>query len=555
VTLLPLMFPLAACGDREAPDAAAARAPLYTNLGSHHHAISTESAGYFDQGLALSYAFNHAEAIRAFRQAATLDPDCAMCYWGVAFALGPNINAPITEEAAKESYQEIGRARDLARGASEKERAYIEALAKRYVADPKADRPPLDSAYAASMRDLARRFPDDLDAQTLFAQSLMDTSPWNYWDRNGTPRAFTNEVLGTLESVIARNPNHAGAIHLYIHAVEASPDPGRAEQHADRLASLMPGAGHIVHMPAHIYVRTGRYGDATKANQAAIKADDEYLAGDAVAGNMTYQIGYYPHNIHFMVASASFEGRKADALKAAEEVKAKLHADMFSDPGMGGMVQHFALTPLFTKVRFAVWDEVLAEPPPPDGLTYMQAIWHGARGLAHAARNQIAEAEKEREAMAAIKDSPALETLGISSVNVASDIVAIAHELLEGELAVKQRRAGAAADHFAKAVAIEDALTYMEPPDWPIPVRQLKGDAMLALGRPVEAEGAFREDLRQWPDNGWSLAGLQASLARQGKTRDAAAAEARFEEVWKGADRDVRDARLQASTVARASVR
>ncbi len=296
------------------------------------------------------------------------------------------------------------------------ERAYIDALAKRYVADPKAERAPLDRAYADAMREVVKRFPDDLDAATLFAQSLMDTSPWNYWEQDGSPRQFTNEVIASLESVLARKDDHAGAIHLYIHAVEASPNPGRAEKYADKLAALVPGAGHLVHMPGHIYLRTGRYNDASMANVDAIKADEAYFAGDAVAGNMTYQVGYYPHNIHFFVASASLEGRRADALKAADDVRAKVHADMMRDPAMGGMMQHMHLTPLYAKVRFSLWDQVLAEPAPADDLPYMRAMWHAARGLAHAAQGRLKEAEAERTALAALKDDPALKTLYVSSV-------------------------------------------------------------------------------------------------------------------------------------------
>jgi tetratricopeptide (TPR) repeat protein len=526
---------LAGCSSRPAPPTV----PLYDNLGDHHHAITTASPDaqkYFDQGLRLSYAFNHAEAIRAFRQGIDLDASCAMCYWGVAFALGPNINAPITEEAAAEAYQAIEQARKVAGGATENERAYIEALAKRYVPDPKAARPPLDGAYAEAMRDLARRFPDDLDATTLFAQSLMDTAPWNYWQQDGSPRPFTNDVLAALESVLARHANHAGAIHLYIHAVEASPNPGRAEPHAEKLPVLMPGAGHIVHMPAHIYLRTGRYKDASLANQSAAKVDETYFAGNRAAGNMMYEIGYYPHNIHFFVASASMEGRRADALRAAEDVRAKVHAGMLRDPAMGGMVQHFHLTPLFVKIRFAMWDEILAEPGPPQDLPYMRAMWYAARGMALAARGRLDGADAERVVLGAVKDLPALKTLGVSSVNTASSLVAIAYELLQGDIAVRRRRASEALDHFMLAVALEDALTYMEPPDWPIPVRQLQGTALVELGRAKEAEAVFRDDLKKFPDNGWSLSGLQASLERQGRARDAAEVKGRLDRAWALAD-------------------
>ncbi len=527
------------CSRQPAAEPDASRAPLYDNLGTYQVPITTRSPDaqkYFNQGFTLSYAFNHAEAIRAFRQASMLDPSCAMCQWGIAFALGPNINAPITPDAAKEAFEAIEQARSVAGGATDRERAYIDALAKRYTANPAAERAPLDNAYAQAMRAVAQRFPDDLDAATLFAQSLMDTAPWNYWNLDGSPRAFTNDVIAALESVLARKPDHMGAIHLYIHAVEASPNPGRAEPYADRLAALTPGAGHIVHMPGHIYLRTGRYTDASVANERAIKADEAYFAGNPVAGNMMYEIGYYPHNMHFLVASASMEGRRAAALKAADEVRAKMHADMLRDPGMGGMVQHMQLTPLFTKVRFGLWDDVLADAAPPADVSYMQALWHTARGLAMAARGRIEDAEKERAAVAAIKDDASLKTLMISSVNPGSAVVAIAYEVLSGELAAKRRRPVETARHFTTAVTLEDGLTYMEPPDWPIPVRQLQGAALLEIGRHADAERAFRDDMKKFPNNGWSLSGLQASLERQGRGAEAAAVKAQLAEAWRLAD-------------------
>ena len=528
---------VAACSSE--PEESEPAVPLYDNLGDYHHEITTASdraQQYFDQGLRLSYAFNHAEAIRSFQQAAELDPGCAMCYWGVAFALGPNINAPITEDAAKEAWEAIGQARTRASNASDRERAYIDALARRYTVDPKAARPALDGAYAEAMRDVMRRFPDDLDAATLFAQSLMDTSPWNYWDLQGNPRPFTNEVVGTLESVLARQADHAGAIHLYIHAVEASPNPARAAQYADKLPALVPGAGHLVHMPAHIYLRVGRFSEASKANEDAIKVDTAYLAGDAAPNNMTYQIGYYPHNMHLLVTAASMEGRRAEALKAAEDVRARMHGDMLQDPGMGGMVQHMNMTPLLTKVRFGLWDQVLAEPAPADGLPYMQAIWHATRGLAYGAQGNLREAQVEQAAVVALKDDESLKTLGISSVNFASAIVAIASDVLAGDLAMRQRRGAEAARHFASAVAREDSLIYMEPPDWPIPVRQLQGAAMLELGRLREAEAAFRDDMKKFPENGWSLSGLLASLQRQGRQGEAATVQTRLDQAWRNAD-------------------
>jgi tetratricopeptide (TPR) repeat protein len=544
---LAVVTALAGCSTRPAEAPAAPRVPLFDNLGAFHFPVTTTSADaqkYVDQGMRLSYAFNHAEAIRAFREAARLDPACAMCDWGVAYALGPNINAPITEDAAKEAYQAIEQAKTKSEKASDREKAYIGALAKRYAVDPKAERAPLDKAYAEAMRDVVKRFPDDLDAATLFAQSLMDTSPWNYWNLDGTPHSFTPDVLAALESVLKRKPDHLGAIHLYIHAVEASPDPGRAEQYADTLPALAPGAGHLVHMPAHIYLRVGRFNDASAANQTAIKADEAYLAGDAVPGNMTYQLGYYPHNIHFFVTSALMEGRRADAVKAAEEVRHHMPVDMLRDPAAGGMGQHMALAPIFTKVRFGLWNDVLAEADPGEEFPYMRAMWHVARGLAQAAQGRVAEAEKERAALAALKDLPALKTVLISSVNTASAILAIANEVLSAEIAAKRRNAADALRHYAQAVKLEDGLIYMEPPDWPIPVRQLQGASALELGRARDAEAAFRGDLKKFPGNGWSLSGLQASLERQRRTSDAAAVKAEFEKSWSAADTKVAAGRV-----------
>jgi tetratricopeptide (TPR) repeat protein len=547
-SIIAILVLCTACSKAQEP--AARKAPLYDNLGNLHHEITTstpEAQRYFDQGLILSYAFNHAEAIRSFRQAAAIDPDCAMCFWGMAYALGPNINAPITPEAAKEANKALDLAAGRAEKASAKEQAYIAALARRYSSDPTAARPPLDAAYAAAMRDLVAKFPDDLDAATLYAQSLMDTSPWNYWNADGSPCEFTNEVLASLESVLKRKPDHSGAIHFYIHAVEASPDPKRAEQYADRLPALVPGAGHLVHMPAHIYLRTGRFNDASAANENAIKADAAYKAGNAVAGNMMYDVGYIPHNPHFFVVSASLEGRRADALRAADDVKGKMHAEMLRDPSMGGMVQHMMLTPLFTKLRFGMWDEVLAEPLPPQDIPYMQAIAHTARTIALGATGRVAEAERELAAVMAAKNDATLKSLYISSVNAGSAVAAIAYEVAAGELRARQKRGGEAAKHFAAAAALEDTLTYMEPPDWPIPVRQLQGAALLSLGRAAEAEKAFREDLKRFPNNGWSLSGLRQSRIRQGRKRDGEiiALQMQLQQAWRRADVKIEAGRVQ----------
>ena len=540
-TVIAIVALCCACSRASAPEPTAPEVPLYDNLGSLQHTITTASPDaqrYFNQGLALSYAFNHAEAIRSFRQATTLDADCAMCYWGIAYALGPNINAPLAPDAAKEAFAAIEQARARASKATAKEQAYIAALAKRYAPDPNAERAPLDAAYAAAMKDLVTKFPEDLDAVTIYAQSLMDTAPWNYWNPDGSPRPFTTEVLTALESVLQRKNDHIGAIHFYIHAVEASPNPGRAEQYADRLPALAPGAGHLVHMPAHIHLRTGRYHDASTANENAIKADAAYQAGNRASGNMMYDIGYVPHNPHFFVLSASLEGRSADALRAANDVRGKMHQEMLRDPSMGGMVQHMMLTPTFAKLRFAMWDDVLAEPLPAEDLPYMRAIAHAARAMAHSAAGRFADAERDLAIVMAAKSDASLKTMYVSSVNVASAVADIAYEVAAGDLRTRQKRAGDAARHFATAVGLEDKLTYMEPPDWPIPVRQLQGAALLSLGRAAEAEVAFRGDLKKFPNNGWSLSGLRASRIAQGRERDGEVSvlDMQFKQAWGRAD-------------------
>ena len=540
-TIVTLLALSCACSRASAPESTAPAVPLYDNLGSLQHTITTsspEAQRYFNQGLMLSYAFNHAEAVRSFKQAAALDADCAMCYWGIAYALGPNINAPISPEAAKEAFEAIEQARTRAGKATATEQAYIAALGKRYSADPKAERAPLDAAYAAAMKDVVTKFPDDLDAATMYAQSLMDTAPWNYWNADGSPRGFTTDVLAALESVLQRKNDHIGAIHFYIHAVEASPNPGRAEQYADRLPALAPGAGHLVHMPAHIYLRTGRYNDASTANENAIKADAAYQAGNRASGNMMYDIGYVPHNPHFFVLSASLEGRSADALRAANDVRGKMHQEMLRDPSMGGMVQHMMLTPLFAKLRFAMWDDVLAEQLPPEDLPYMQAVSRAARSIAHSAAGRFADAERELAVVKTAKGDASLKTMYVSSVNVASAVADIAYEVAAGELRARQKRAGDAVKHFAAAVGMEDKLTYMEPPDWPIPVRQLQGAALLSLGRAADAESAFRGDLKKFPNNGWSLSGLRASRIAQGRERDGeiGALDTQLGQAWRRAD-------------------
>lgn len=529
---------LLGCATRSGGPAPSAerRAPLFNDLGIHHHEITTkspEAQRYFDQGLILNFGFNHAEAVRSFQEAARLDPSCAMCSWGEALALGPNINAPMLPEAVPQAWAAVRKAVELSGGASERERAYIQALSQRYAAKAVEDRKPLDRAYADAMREASRRFPDDLDLATLFAEALMDLSPWAYWDKEGKPTAHTPEILATIESVLARAPEHIGAIHYYIHAVEASENPARAEAYAEKLGRLVPGAGHLVHMPAHIYMRVGRYHDASLANEQASKADESYLAQCRAQG--IYPLAYHPHNIHFLWASAAMEGRSAVALEAAVKLRQVTHQGMMHETGYGTL-QHYWITPLYALVRFGQWDEVLAHPRPSDDLLYPIGVWHYARGVAFAAKGNAREANGELAKLQAMAADKRVSSITIWDINTATALLNVAAETLAGEIAAREGKLEEAVAHLTKAVALEDELNYNEPPDWYYPVRHSLGAALLAANRAAQAEAVYREDLRRNPENGWALFGLAKSLLAQGKAEEAAEAEARFRKAWSRAD-------------------
>jgi pimeloyl-ACP methyl ester carboxylesterase len=512
-------------------------APLFAGLGNHHHPVATKSdlaQKYFDQGLIFAYAFNHAEAIRSFREAARLDPTCAMAYWGVAFALGPNINATMSEEAAREAYQAVQKAIELSPQASERDRAYIAALARRYVKEPTPDRKALDLAYADAMRELARRYPKDSDALTLFAESLMDTMPWDYWTKDGKAKPATLEIIAALEAAIALDPTNPGAHHFYIHAMEASPTPERALASADRLRDLVPGAGHLVHMPAHIYMRVGRYHDATLANERAVESDGIYHTQCHAMGGI-YQVAYVPHNHHFLWASATMEGDSAKALKAARYMAANVDRKLIREPGYG-TIQHYVITPLYALVRFAKWDEILKEPAPDGDLLYPTAVWNYARGMAFAKKKRFDEAQRELESLSRIAQDKTLESVTIWDINTTAALVRVAREVLAGELAFERGDIEQAVRRLEEAARLEGELRYDEPAPWHYPVRQSLGGVLLAAGRAEEAGKVFAEDLKRNPENGWSLYGLSLSLKAQGEKRAAQEARARFEKAWAYAD-------------------
>ncbi len=536
---------LAACASPAPPPSAGApQAPLLEGIGLRNFPVTTSSAlaqRYFDQGLALSYAFNHAEAARSFREVVRLDPDCAMGYWGLALVLGPNINAAMEDADRAEAWRALTRARELAPGAFGKEQALIGALAKRYAAEGGPDRAALDQAYADAMRELTRLFPTDPDVLALFAEALMDVHPWDYWEASGAPRPWTGEILGALEAALALDPEHTGANHLCIHALEASQEPERGLACADRLGALAPEAGHLVHMPSHLYIRVGRYHDGTLANERAIEADRAYLSRCRQQG--LYPLAYAPHNHHFLWATATLEGASAKALAAAHHTGALADPARLREPGMG-MLQHFAAIPLYAKVRFGRWDEILAEPPPPEDLPYLRAIWHYARGLAQDRRGRAADAAAELAALAGVAGDPDLEAVAPWGGNEVPALVSIATRVLAGELAASRGDFAAALSQLREAVRIEDGLRYNEPPDWFFPVRQTLGAVLLEAGRPAEAERVYREDLAEFPENGWSLFGLEQSLRAQGRAGEAEAVRRRFAEAWRHADLELAASRF-----------
>ena len=506
-------------------------ASLMSGLGALHHPVSTKNAEaqrFFDQGLTLIYAFNHEEAIRSFRHAAELDPDMAMAYWGIAYALGPNINLdvdPVHEQAA---YLATQQALALAAHAPDNERAYIEALAKRYSNDPKADLKRLAVDFKNAMGALTKRFPDDLDAATLYAESAMDLRPWQLWTTDGKPAEGTEEIIAVLESVLKRNPNHIGAIHYYIHAVEASPHPERALPYVAKLPAQVPAAGHLVHMPAHIYERTGDYTAAAESNRAAARADETYIKSRG--GQGMYPLMYYNHNLHFECIAETMAGRYAAAIVAAHRLAANVAPSVKDVP----MLESFMPTPTLVLVRFRRWDEISKLPQPARELPITVALWHFARGVAAAANGRLTDADNEQRAFAdVVKTIPADASFGL---NPAQAILRIAGDVLGARIALAKQDDKAGLALLRQAVADEDALAYDEPPAWFLPTREMLGGALLRAGQAAEAEQVFRADLGQHPHSGRSLFGLRESLKAQGKTREAQQADQEFKRAWQHAD-------------------
>ena len=528
---------------QHAPARDAKPASLIPGVGDVHHPVSTSSAEaqrFFDQGLALVYGFNHDEAVRSFMRAAELDPQLAMAHWGVALALGPNINVPVDAEREKAAYEALQKARSLASRASEAERAYFEALSKRYSNDPKADLKKLDVDYKNAMADLVRRYPDDLDAATLYAESIMDLNPWQLWRKDGKPAVGTEAIVSVLESVLRRNPDHIGANHYYIHAVEASPHPEWALPSAQRLKSLAPMAGHLVHMPAHIDIRSGNYEAAARSNAYAAEADREYFKVTGQQG--MYPMMYYSHNLHFLAVAHGMQGRYQDAKRAADQLSAHLSQFLEGNgPALEAtlpVIDAFMPTPTLIMVRFRQWDDLLKLRAPDRKLSVTTALWRFGRAMAYASTGSLESAENERSMMAsAVKAVTADRAYGF---NTAASIFGIAENVLSARIAIAKNDRKAAIEFLNKALVVEDSLNYDEPEDWYIPVRESLGGTLMLNSEFAEAEKMFRAELEKHRRNGRALFGLVESLKAQGKKQAAAFVQRELESAWKNADTKLR---------------
>ena len=510
------------------------KATLMSGLGDLHHPVSTsnpEAQKFFDQGMRLIYAFNHQEAAGSFERAAELDPKMAMAYWGLAEAVGPNYNDPADPDRYKKAHEAIAKGQELAANASPSEKAYIAAMALRFPADPAADHRLAAERYRNAMGDVVKQFPDDLDAATLFAEAGMDLHPWGLWRPDGTPEGGTEDIIAALESVLKRDPNHMGAIHYYIHAVEASPSPERALAAANRLAALAPAAGHLVHMPGHVYIRTGDFESAVKTNQLAAAADRAYLQASGSPG--LYGAMYYSHNLHFIAACSSMNGNYAEAHKAAEMLATHVGPMVKDIPPLEG----FMTVPLAVEVRFQKWDQILTMPQPPAAMQTTTVFWHFARGMALAAKGKVAEAEAEHHIVSEAADkTPPDQVFAMPVNNKAKDVLNIATNVLGAKIAQAKHDSTGAISLLRRAVAIQDTLKYDEPPDWFYPVRESLGAVLLLNGNAAEAEKAFREDLDRNPRNPRSLFGLAEALRAQNRAYDAQFVDKQFQSNWKSTE-------------------
>ncbi len=532
LALLPFTF--TGCQSaRRADTPKGATVPLFEGMGSHGRTVTTFSPlaqKYFDQGLVWTFAFNHDEAIRSFEQATRYDPDCAMAYWGISLCNGPHINNPaMPPERSQAAWSALQLAISRKAKATAVECDLIDALSKRYAASPPNDRKSLDEAYAAAMREVWKKYPNDADLAVLFAESMMDLRPWDLWTHDGKPQPGTQEIVATLETALRLQPDHPGALHLHIHAVEASPNPGQATASGDRLRQLVPASGHLVHMPTHIDVLTGRWKEASDYNVQAIEADRRYRA---ISPRQEFYRFYMAHNHHMLTFAAMMEGRGDVAIRSAREMIAGVPEEYARRNS--ALIDAIAAAPFETLMRFGRWDAILKEPAPPSYLPITTALWRFSRGIAFAAKNQISDAENERtlfnQAVAAVpKDA-------MMAINPAEKVLQIASHVLDGEVAFRKGESDSAVASLRQAIVIEDNLRYMEPPEWILPVRHTLGAFLTANARYEEAEKVYREDLAEWPDNGWSLYGLAQCLRARGAATEAEQVDRKFQKVWSRAD-------------------
>ncbi len=518
-------------------------APLFDDLGGHQHPITTgnpKAQEYFSQGLILHYGFNHAEAVRSFREAQRLDPDCAMAFWGEALSLGPHINAGMSRAAVQLAWNAIRAAQAKASGATPKEQAYIGALAKRYNESPSANRSRLDQAYADVMREVAQEYRDDADAQALFAEALMITTAWDYWLPDGSPKEITEEITSVLETSMATQPEHPGTNHFYIHTVETR-HPERGVKAADRMRDLVPQAGHLQHMPSHIYIQIGRYADATLANQKAVAADNVYLERHGAHG--MYRISYMPHNAIYLCFTTTMEGNSTGALQAAETTRDLILEDQLYQPGYGSLTQGYALR-YVAMARFGKWKKLLQETPPPEELQYPTAIWHYARGMALLRDGQMDSSKSALRELRDLAGEEPVSRMDAWGAATTRTVLQIAANMLAGEIAASEGNYDLAENHLRDAVELENELGYYEPPVWFAPARQTLGAILLEANQPAAAEKAYRRDLQEYPENGWSLYGLQQALQAQGKESEAEEVGARFAAAWSRADVELTSSRF-----------
>lgn len=517
------------------------KAPRFKGLEGIDFKISTtnpEVQEYFNQAMMLSYGFNHAEAARSFYEATRLDSNCAMTYWGYAYVLGPNYNGGMENDHYERAYNAANKALMLSQHVTEKELRLIKALNTRYTAQPPEDRSALDKTYSAEMKKVYQQFPNDPDIGALYAESLMNLHPWDLYDKQTQlPKAWTAELIAVLEHLIKINPKHPGAHHFYIHAMEASATPEKALASAGLLDTLVRGSGHLLHMPSHIYINTGDYHLGTLSNLRAVETDSIYTTACHAQG--VYPLAYYPHNYHFLTATAALEGNSKLSWIAAKKMQQHTPTDIMREPGWGTL-QHYYSIPYYVAVKFALWDSIHALPRPEKDLVYPTAIWHYAKGMAYLGKGDIPKAQKISDSLKMLAKDTALQHLTVWNINTTADLVQIASFVLSAEIAAKQNQMESSIHWLNEAIKIEDALNYNEPPDWFFSVRHHLGNILLKAGKYPEAENVYRNDLKKWKKNGWALIGLYQSLVYQKKDDEAKRIQTAFNEAWQYADVEIK---------------